>query len=101
MTHNAECVVCHRPPDRTLDERGKMTCELRPYGPGGALICFQCATATPEVEREVDARFIALLEANEAISPTGGTLLTTEGPVPLDEETARRIERLIDGLVHD
>jgi hypothetical protein len=50
------------------------------------------------MEREVNARFIILLEANEVISPTGGILLTDDGPMPLDEETARRLGRLICGF---
>lgn len=30
--------------------------ELRPYGPGGVVCCFHCATATPEHEAEMEHR---------------------------------------------
>lgn len=58
--------------------------DLRPYGPGGAPICFQCATASPEREAELKANFGLLLNANEAVSPSGATVLTADGPVPFD-----------------
>lgn len=58
--------------------------ELRPYGPAGSWVCFPCATATPEREKELEAQFGLLLNANEAISPSGATALTAEGPVPFD-----------------
>jgi hypothetical protein len=91
----AVCCACGRATDRTLDERGKMKVELRPYGPGGADICFQCAMATPETEAQTASAFAALLESNEAISPTGGTILTSEGPVPLPTHIAEEIARLL------
>jgi hypothetical protein len=58
--------------------------EMRPYGPGGSLVCFPCATATPEREKDMEAQFGLLLAANEAISPSGATVLTADGPVPFD-----------------
>lgn len=58
--------------------------ELRPYGPEGSWVCFPCATATPEREHGTEAQFGLLLNANQAISPSGATVLTTDGPVPFD-----------------
>lgn len=63
------------------------TDDLRPYGPGGSMVCFACAT-TPERENETKAAFLTLLEANEAISEDGVTLIApgTNGPVPYDPQ---------------
>jgi hypothetical protein len=58
--------------------------ELRPYGPGGSLICARCVTASPEADEAAHRAFKALLDANAAISPTGAVLLTPDGPVPFD-----------------
>lgn len=63
---------------------GTTTAELRPYGPGGSWVCFPCVTSTPEQEQAAHAALGALLDANETLSPTGTTLATKDGPVPLD-----------------
>jgi hypothetical protein len=55
--------------------------DLRPYGPGGAWVCFPCAMATPEREHQTEHAFGALLDAADA--PTGVALLTDEGPAPV------------------
>lgn len=83
------CSQCGRAADRTLNERGQFTVELRPYGPGGADICFDCATATPGAEKAAEAAFGALLAANEAVSPVGVAMIGQDtGPVPFDPERA-------------
>ena len=69
----ARCVYC-----------GSTTAELRPYGPGGAPLCHLCMKATPEREAAAGAAFLALLDANEALSPTATTVLTSSGPAPFD-----------------
>jgi hypothetical protein len=59
--------------------------ELRPYGPGGAMVCHPCATATPEREKQTEAAFYALLDGAEAISQTGIAAIGQEsGPVPFE-----------------
>jgi hypothetical protein len=58
--------------------------ELRPYGPGGAPVCFECATATPEREKQAEQAFGVLLQGNEAISPVGIAAITDKGLVPFD-----------------
>lgn len=55
--------------------------ELRPYGPGGSMVCFDCATS-PEHEGETKANYNALLDAAAAISDVI-TIGTEEGPQPL------------------
>lgn len=40
--------------------------ELRPYGPGGGLICFSCAFATPEAEQRTENAFGTILAAHDA-----------------------------------
>ena len=61
--------------------------ELRPYGPGSALICFACAMK-PENREATDQRFYAALDAAEASSVSDGSrvghvVLTKRGPFPL------------------
>lgn len=81
------CCQCGRAADKTLNERRKMTVELRPYGPGGADICFECATGTPEAEEQTKQAFGALLDAAGAMSPTGTMVIGAghdRGPDPFD-----------------
>ncbi len=56
---------------------------LRPYGPGGSLICFPCMKATPEREQTAKQAAIALVAAAAAISPHGAVILTKNGPQPV------------------
>lgn len=42
--------------------------DLRPYGPGGSMVCFPCATATPERDAAAKAAFGALLDAAGALT---------------------------------
>ena len=88
MSGDKRCCQCRRASDKTRNERGKFTVELRPYGPGGADICFECATATPEAKAQTRAAFGALLDANTAISPTGVVAITDEGLRPFDPQEA-------------
>lgn len=58
--------------------------DLRPYGPGGSLVCFPCATATPEREQETEGRYGALLDATTTL---GLAAIGTEaGPINVDAE---------------
>lgn len=61
--------------------------ELRPYGPGGADVCFPCATETPEREQVAEWAFLAVLEGAEAASPHGAAVIGegTGGPAPYVE----------------
>lgn len=71
---DATCFYCG-PTDR----------ELRPYGPGGATICFPCMKASPEREAAAGRVFGALLDANDAISPSGIVAIgESSGPRPFD-----------------
>lgn len=56
--------------------------ELRPYGPGGADICYTCANATPEREQESAANYTALLDAATAAGGGVATIGTPDGPRP-------------------
>lgn len=42
---------------------GTQESELRPYGPRGTWVCFECATSTPEREAQAQAAFYAQLDA--------------------------------------
>ena len=39
------------------------SCDLRPYGPRGAMVCFVCAMSTPERKAETERNFGAQLDA--------------------------------------
>lgn len=39
--------------------------ELRPYGKGGASVCFPCAMSTPESTAEAVQRFVTRLDGKE------------------------------------
>jgi hypothetical protein len=64
-----ECSICHKP------------AETRPYGPGGARICYDCMIADPELH--ASAR-VAMGDAIErAAQHTGVVQLTADGFVPM------------------
>ena len=67
---------------------------LRPYGPGGARVCYPCVRAAPEREAEAGAAFGALLDANAAMSPTGAVVLNDPELRPLqpDEPLAKLLD---------
>lgn len=56
------CNTCKKPENFPEDPKS----ELRPYGPGGGMICFRCAFETPEAEARTEANFEALVEATNA-----------------------------------
>lgn len=58
--------------------------ELRPYGPGGARICFPCMKATPERETAAKGAYGAQLEMAEALGPV--LIGTDAGPVNVDAD---------------
>lgn len=72
------CYVCKLQdgdPDGTGD-----AVEVRPYGPQGAWICFNCMTASPEREAEAKKQFGSQLDAAGSVAIIG----ETTGPRPLD-----------------
>lgn len=54
--------------------------ELRPYGPGGAWLCFPCMKSGPERRAEAERQFESCL--NENGKRTGAVLLTNSGVIP-------------------
>lgn len=56
------CDTCKKPDNFPKDPKS----ELRPYGPGGKMICFRCAFATPESEACTEANFEAIVEGTNA-----------------------------------
>ena len=80
------CCVCSRPEQpEDQDPRGRH--DLRPYGPGGAPICYECATQ-PEHEAAALTQFHALMDAAEVAAAAGGKVIvfSTEGPRALGAE---------------
>lgn len=61
--------------------------DLRPYGPRGEDVCFDCAMSTPE--RKADARraFGAQLDAAEAVGTGAVQIGTDAGPFPTTPPT--------------
>ena len=57
------------------------TFDLRPYGPKGAMVCFDCAMATPDREAETTANFAAQLNAAGDLPMIDGTEI---GPYPAE-----------------
>lgn len=55
------------------------TSDLRPYGPRGAMVCFDCAMATPERKKEAEQQFAAQLNAIDGPLVIDGT---EAGPYP-------------------
>lgn len=75
------CGTCKRP-ENFPDEPES---ELRPYGPGGEMICFTCAFKDEESTERTEHAFGALLEGSFAISNVV-TFGTKAGPQPYIEE---------------
>ena len=74
--------------------------ELRPYGVGGAPICFDCMKARPERENEAKRQFDAATRATKASmvvigSETGPRAATYEEAVMV-EDFIQDAERLIE-----
>lgn len=61
---------------------GETDRELRPYGPGGSMICYPCMKATPEREVAAVAALGALLDANAEIGGGVVEIGHEEGPQP-------------------
>lgn len=53
--------------------------DLRPYGPGGASVCYDCGHATPERSKTTAQAMRAMLDAAEAMSPHGAVVLNDAG----------------------
>jgi hypothetical protein len=62
--------------------------ELRPYGPGGAWVCYRCAFETPERTEQSEGAFYALLEGASAAGSGIAVIGETEGPRPFDPREA-------------
>lgn len=63
------CYVCHA------------TDDLRPYGPNGQWVCFDCATRTPEAQAITAATFNVQLDACGDAAIIG----LDSGPIPPPE----------------
>ncbi|KKK83691.1 hypothetical protein LCGC14_2790840 [marine sediment metagenome] len=56
--------------------------DLRPYGPGGAAVCFACAMATPERKRAAERAYSVQAEAAGIVGGGVITIGTSDGPTP-------------------
>lgn len=54
--------------------------DLRPYGPRGAMVCFECAMSTPERQAETERNFSAQLQACGLDAVVDGSSV---GPYPV------------------
>ncbi|MCP4958276.1 MAG: hypothetical protein GY925_03295 [Actinomycetia bacterium] len=73
---------------------GTTTGELRPYGPGGSSLCFDCLTSDPEIEAAAGRAMMSQIEASEAVSDLGSSILTADGPNPLTDADTEQLEGL-------
>lgn len=69
MSQRGTCHVC-----------GSTTRELRPYGAGGAPICFPCMTESPEREAEAGRQFGGRLGIAAAADPHGVVAIGSDMP---------------------
>lgn len=68
MAFTTLCQLCQKP------------AELRPYGPNGESICFDCSQSTPEMQAAAVRQFITRLEA--AGNESDVIVLGPDGPKP-------------------
>ena len=62
--------------------------DLRPYGPRGAMVCFRCATETPERKKDTELNY-----AHQLLACGDSAVIGTEaGPFP---------PRYLKGAKHD
>lgn len=54
--------------------------KLRPYGPQGAMVCFNCAMSTTERKQQTETMFSLQLEASDIMTIDGSEV----GPVPFN-----------------
>lgn len=66
------------------------TNDLRPYGPRGAMVCFDCAMSTPERKAETEHNFAVQLDAAGPVAMIDGTEV---GPYPAKHAKATRGEQ--------
>jgi hypothetical protein len=53
-------VIIEEEPPRKCSQCGSMR-ECRPYGKGGAVVCYQCMMSTPETKAEAERQIAARL----------------------------------------
>lgn len=59
--------------------------DLRPYGKGGSLICFDCAMVTPESRQEALRQMSKAIEAICSVSSGNAIRVTETGFEPLEK----------------
>lgn len=59
--------------------------DLRPYGPRGSMVCFECAMASPERRAETGRNFGVQLDAAGPVVVIDGTKV---GPYPAEHHPA-------------
>ena len=69
------------------------TNDLRPYGPHGSMVCFPCATSTPERDAETGNNMAMQMNASGPIALIDGT---EAGPYPAHHHPI--VKRLLDEL---
>lgn len=63
--------------------------ELRPYGPKGAWLCFDCMKLDPEREAEATRQFSAQLDACGDVAVIDGSNV---GPMPLEHSIIKALK---------
>ena len=78
------CSVCNLPEDFSLNERGRFTRELRPYGAGGRPICFPCATSNAAREAT------AMRQLEKTLTAASDVAVVQAGAAPRPATTNER-----------
>ena len=61
------------------------TSDLRPYGPSGAMVCFECAMSRPDRRQTAEQMFYLQAEACGPVAVIGAEV----GPYPLEHHVPR------------
>lgn len=81
--------------DKLLEARYCCYCEeqkdLRPYGPRGAMVCFDCAMSTPDREAETERNFVVQLNACGNCAVIDGS---NAGPYPVEHSIVALLQAL-------
>lgn len=80
-----------------MSEKQAMKChycdktrDLRPYGPRGAMVCFGCATSTPQREAEAKRNFLTQLDACGPVAMIDGS---DAGPYPAKHYAPQELQQ--------
>lgn len=75
----------------------KKKSNLRPYGPGGKYLCFNCLKSDSKIENEAEKQFVKMLES--AAKESNIVILVNDGPKPIrskDDDNLKDVGKLLE-----